>query len=611
MKKINLLFSLLIICIITNSCFGGNDSLRIVQWLDSITLQPDKQNYYNNKVQLLINQNENQVDKFATLTILKAKFELKRGNFNEVDRSLNKVLKRENLSKRSKAITLQLRGSLKAVRKEFQEAIKDYELALRLFDELGNAREAAYLKNNIANIFFNLNDFESAYSYAKESFDVTYALNDTVYYPQISAILAISEAKLNKLVDAESHALLAIGKGKLYGVPLAIIIGEYAMGDVYSQQKKWNEAVARYAKTVELSEQFRLVQYEIFGRIGLLTSYVALREYKAAIEQGRIVTKLCEQANLHYTDYTVYQQLSVAYNKIGQHQEAYEALAIANSLYRDYSSLENKKAIQELLTIYQTEKKEKELSQKELQLAMATNWILILLLALVIIVVSIIWFRKRNLRRIAEMKLINERKQIDAFVEGEQIERERIAGDIHDGVASTLTGLALQLQQIKSMDEVRELGQHLQHVRNEVRTISKNLLPFNLQQEGWNTAFNRYASSIQSSEFQIFFQPFYDEEQLNNQRGMVVYRIIQELIQNTMKHANATECELFISEENNYLIIQYSDNGIGTTCAVLEHGNGWQSIKKRVEAIEGEITLPTNPIGGFKVDIMLNKLHVI
>lgn len=586
-----------------------NDSLRVVKWLDSIAVQPEKQDYYLQQVQHLIQSNEKKSDVFATLSALKAKHELRRGNFDEVDRLLKQVLVKEDLSKRSKAMMLQLRGSLKAVRKDFQAAIEDYQSALRLFDELDFKREAAHVKNNIANIFFNLNDFESAYSYAKESFDATFALNDTVYYPQIAAILAISEAKLNKLKEAESHANLAIEKGRRFSVPLAIIIGEYAMGDVFSQRKDWQEAVLRYSKTVELSKQYRLLQYEIFGRIGLLSSYVALKEYSNAIEQGATVISLCNQANLHYADYTVYQLLSVAYHEVGQHKEAYEALDKANSLYREYSSVQNKKDIQELLTIYKTEKKEKELSQKELQLSQATNWILTLLFALFVIVVAIIWFRKRNLRRMTEMKLLNERKQIEAFVEGEQIERERIAGDIHDGVASTLTGLALQLQQVKSMDEVQQLGIHLQQVRNEVRAISKNILPFNLQQEGWNAAFMRYANTIQTEQFQVFFQPHYNEKQLNNQRGMVVYRIIQELIQNTLKHANASECELFISEEAQQLIIQYADNGSGTNMQELENGNGWQSIKKRVDAIEGNIVLPTNPMGGFKIDIYLTKLN--
>lgn len=604
-----LLPTILACLIIAAPSRAQNDSLRVVKWLDSIAVQPEKQDYYLQQVQHLIQSNEKKSDVFATLSALKAKHELRRGNFDEVDRLLKQVLVKEELSNRSKATMLQLRGSLKAVRKDFQKAIKDYQSALRLFDELDLKREAAHVKNNIANIFFNLNDFESAYSYAKESFDATFALNDTVYYPQIAAILAISEAKLNKLKEAESHANLAIEKGKRFSVPLAIIIGEYAMGDVFSQRKDWQEAALRYSKTVEISKQYRLLQHEIFGRIGLLSCYVALKKYSKAIEQGATVISLCEQANLHYADYTVYQQLSVAYHEVGQHKEAYEALDKANSLYREYSSVQNKKDIQELLTIYKTEKKEKELSQKELQLSQATNWILTLLFALFVIVVAIIWFRKRNLRRLTEMKLMNERKQIEAFVEGEQIERERIAGDIHDGVASTLTGLALQLQQVKSMEEVQQLGVHLQQVRNEVRAISKNILPFNLQQEGWNAAFMRYANTIQTEQFQVFFQPHYIENELNNQRGMVVYRIIQELIQNTLKHAKASECELFISEETQQLIIQYADNGSGTNMQELENGNGWQSIKKRVEAIDGLIVCPPNPMGGFKIDIYLTKLN--
>lgn len=136
-----------------------NDSLRVVKWLDSIAVQPEKQDYYLQQVQHLIQSNEKKSDVFATLSALKAKHELRRGNFDEVDRLLKQVLVKEDLSKRSKAMMLQLRGSLKAVRKDFQAAIEDYQSALRLFDELDFKREAAHVKNNIANILFNLNDF--------------------------------------------------------------------------------------------------------------------------------------------------------------------------------------------------------------------------------------------------------------------------------------------------------------------------------------------------------------------------------------------------------------------------------------------------------------------
>ena len=86
---------------------------------------------------------------------------------------------------------------------------------------------------------------------------------------------------------------------------------------------------------------------------------------------------------------------------------------------------------------------------------------------------------------------------------------------------------------------------------------------------------------------------------------MVLYRILQELVQNTLKHAEATECELLITEENDELLIQYCDNGKGVSDLAIQHGNGWQSIRLRVAALNGTLTFPQNPLGGFKIDIRI------
>lgn len=315
-----------------------------------------------------------------------------------------------------------------------------------------------------------------------------------------------------------------------------------------------------------------------------------------------------ELLNLHYADYTIYQQLSESLFHTGKTKQAYLYLKKANEMYREYSSLENKKTIQELLTKYETEKKERELVRKELQLSRAINWILLLGFVVLLLAFGFIWYRRKQAIRIEHMRLQSERYQMEAFIEGEERERERLAAEIHDGIASALTGLYLQMNNLESVDGISNIAANLQDVRNEVRHISKNILPFNLKETGWTYAFQRFLTTVNSSALTIHFLPDFADEQLANERGMVVYRILQELIQNTIKHAKASEAEIVILEENNQLEIHYSDNGIGVSIDMLTAGNGWQSILRRLEAIHATYRLPNNPLSGFKLDIVLPKL---
>lgn len=463
----------------------------------------------------------------AIFYLLRARYELKCGNLETAQKMIEDGQKNFPSNKNIQPYFFSLKGSVFALQKEFEKAIYNYKNALEIYESRNKKREAAYIKNNIANTFFNLNDFESAYIYAKESFEEAYQLNDTIYFPQFAAILSISEAKTNKLKEAREHAKLAIDQGNKYRTPVAVIVGKYALGDVYSQQNEWSQAKEFYNEVVGLSEQMKLYQYEVYGRIGLLSCNVKLNLFNEAVVQGEKVIKLNEMLNTHYTDYTVYQQLSEAHAALGNYEVAYSYLTKANSMYREYSSIENKKAIQELLVKYEAEKKELKLSKKNLELSRAITLILSLGLLLVLLLVLFIWRRKQTKNKLIQLRLESQRNQLEAFVVGEQRERERIAADIHDGIASTLTGMAIQVQQIKTPEEIIAFSSHLQNIRNEVRLISKNISPFNLKEEGWKTAFERFISTINTPNFSVFFLLDFDENLLNNQKGMVVYRILQ------------------------------------------------------------------------------------
>ncbi len=585
-----------------------SDSLQTAKWLDSALFDPGKQAIYLQRVAKLEQKNRQNKLVLADILALRIKFELRRGNTAGAGKLVQRSKKTFRKQPELQANFYSLEGSVLATERQFERAIEKYQLALRIYDSMEMDREAAYVKNNIANVFFNLNDFESAYTYASESYELLYNLKDTVYYPQVAAIVAISEAKTKREAAALIHAKTAIYAGEKYRLPVAVILGKYALGDVFSQEKNWKKAMTSYSEVVVLSEKLHLFQLESYGRIGLLSCYVSLDQYPEAIAEGEKVLTLTKALNLHYSDYTVYQQLSEAYYGVGNYQKAFDYLRNANTMYREYSSVENKKTIQELLTRYETEKKERELSQKELVLSRALVWILGLVFTLFLLIVLFLWRQKQHRNRLETMRLNAEKRQLEAFVEGEKRERERIASDIHDGIASALTGLLLQVEQTEISAEAKTFAAHLKDIRDEVRLISRNISPFNFKEEGWNQSFRRFISSVQSVEFSVHFTARYDELQLNNQRGMVVYRMLQELIQNTLKHAEATECELLILEENDGILIRYADNGKGTTQQELEKGNGWQSFLMRLNAINGKLVLEDDSFDGFKIDISLPKL---
>lgn len=583
-----------------------NDSVLVAHWLDSATFQPQRSNHFLR----LVNRKETNADKellFDILT-LKTKYFIKVGDFKQATMQVRKGkrLFRDELEAKTDFISLE--GSVYAIQREFTKAITCYKNAIRNYDQLQLELKSAYVQNNIANVFFNLNDFESAYNYAKSSFKVVFAQKDTVRYPQIAGILAISEVKTNRMKLANFHAYVAVLDGGKYANPVAKIIGLYALGDYYAARKEYARATQMYQKVISLSKPLNLVSFENFGHLGLLAVFVETQQFELAIKEGEWVLNYTSATKQHTTDYALYNNLSKAYAGIGQNDKAYYYLAQANEMFRTYSSNENKKAIQELLVKYESEKKAKTIAKQQLQLSSVWNALLLLFVVLLVVVLFIIRIRRKNKARLQILQLENEHQLLEAFVEGEQKERERLAADIHDGIASSLTGLYLKVQQNETINDTRLIAEQIQQLRNEVRTISKNITPFNLEEEGWIQSFQRVIQQVQSETFRVFLIPNFREELLNSQRGMIVYRILQEMIQNTLKHAQATECEIVMVEEQHELLIQYSDNGIGVNAADLMKGNGWHSMKKRISALNGTISLPPNPMNGFKIDIKIPQV---
>lgn len=199
---INLLFALVFG---VYQLFAQSDSLKMAQLFDSALYQSQKKDFYFKKIDSLNLLNRKDFDMGAIFYLLRARYELKCGNLETAQKMIEDGQKNFPSNKNIQPYFFSLKGSVFALQKEFEKAIYNYKNALEIYESRNKKREAAYIKNNIANTFFNLNDFESAYIYAKESFEEAYQLNDTIYFPQFAAILSISEAKTNKLKEAREH----------------------------------------------------------------------------------------------------------------------------------------------------------------------------------------------------------------------------------------------------------------------------------------------------------------------------------------------------------------------------------------------------------------------
>ena len=297
-------------------------------------------------------------------------------------------------------------------------------------------------------------------------------------------------------------------------------------------------------------------------------------------------------------------------SRLGYYQNAYDhykqAFEMADSL--------NKKKVKEevagLETKFNTSQKEKAIA--ELQNKSRIQQILVWSIATILILLSFFYFyamKQRKERMQQQIQLMEQQREIavtHALMEGGEQERSRLAKDLHDGIGGTITGIKLKLEsaarQNKNSELLRTVDQ-LDNAVNELRRTSRNLMPESLLKFGLEDAVKDFCETVQSENTAISFYSNSLQHIADKNTQLVVYRIVQELVNNALKHANATEVFLQCTLEDGLLLISIEDNGKGFDVATTKRNMGLNNIKMRVKFLEGKMSIDTQPGKGTSINI--------
>ena len=189
----------------------------------------------------------------------------------------------------------------------------------------------------------------------------------------------------------------------------------------------------------------------------------------------------------------------------------------------------------------------------------------------------------------------SERETKKRLVSAQESERERIARDIHDGIGPLLTTAKLKLSSLPDSPEREETQRLLGEVLAEVRRISRNLMPSVLSDFGPGEALKQLANQMNDSTSVHFryVNDLLDDSHLPKETSIALYRIAQEAINNTLKHAAATEAVLSLTEFDDRVVFYYQDNGQGLDKKVAKAatGHGLKNIRERIRILNGNVRI--------------------
>ncbi len=223
--------------------------------------------------------------------------------------------------------------------------------------------------------------------------------------------------------------------------------------------------------------------------------------------------------------------------------------------------------------------------------------------------------------QLQQNQLEHQKKLTQVIITSQEQERKRIGKELHDDVGNSLVSLRLYLDkymylpELNSSDIKEEYNKRIGGIFNKLRTISHQLSVAEIELFGLKEAVMMLCDHIEQSD-QLMIN--IDEskgaipDELEYDTSVMIYRVFQELLTNTMKHAEANEVRITFEDQDatGNLMIQYSDNGKGIAADKLNQGFGFKNIESRLQSVNGRYEIENRQEPGFSIKIFIpqNKL---
>jgi signal transduction histidine kinase len=229
--------------------------------------------------------------------------------------------------------------------------------------------------------------------------------------------------------------------------------------------------------------------------------------------------------------------------------------------------------------------------------------------AIIIIIVfaAIVIYFVTSILRQQQKNLDLQKENFFAEITAIERDRSRIAHDLHNELGPILSFIKLKINIFELTDpddkvQLEKVNDSIDNVVTRVRGISYDLMPAGLLSDGLATALSEYINAIDREILQIDFT-FPDTIKLSEEASLNIYRIVQEVILNTIKHANASHLDIFFKEEINKVIITLKDNGIGFDLKKIinKRGLGLKGLYSRAKFMDGKIFLKSTKGSGTEI----------
>ncbi len=498
--------------------------------------------------------------------------------------------------------------------------------------------EEARLKLNISNVYINTLAFEKALHTLDEIIPVFFEYKD-------SLALAISygvKALVNKRMHRYEAALDLNRIAYNYLLSLNMKDSSYLkikneiagrrntllnnLADIHIHMKNPDSALFYLhqinLKAVPERQATKAAIYISYGE-----AYTLKKKYPMAIAHFDKGLHLAEKGNYYHIKSTAYKSMAHLYGMEKKYDKAWAYQKKYIAVYEQITSRENVQKVNQIQNQYILHKKNKEIAdhialvqRQKLQIKQNTtqNYLLLTTIGLSAIIFLTLYKNQQNKNRFLKEKLKNAGnemliKQIAATLQGEEQERERVAKELHDSVVSELLACKISMKNLAHVYPILEQSSDFKYLLFQTETLTEklrntahNMLPEKLKDFGLVETVKAFVNHISNHRLYIRFQCVGTVVKLHDPAERIILQMIQELIQNIIKHAKATEALVQITYFDNIMTLTIEDNGEGTHNNHIDNpGMGWRNIKENVALLNGTLDIQSSDYEGTTIMVEL------
>ncbi len=511
-------------------------------------------------------------------------------------------------------------SSIEKNKGNYKKAMQHIFHSIQMIDQLNCEYILANRYSKLGDVLNDLDEYDQASYYYNKSLEIYQESDMISSLPLIKVKLGGIYIRKKEYNIASQYIKEAIDLFQQTGQQMGVASAYHNMGLLQYKNKKYKKALQAYIKCLQIYDSLDYTSqvYPIFNNIG--ATFFFLGDYHKALEYYfKTLEKAKKKSDKEYL-WRSYFNISEAYEYLGQHKKALK-------YYKQYVSVKDRildetktRQIAEMREKYETGQKEKtikiqqlEISQTRFQRNVGYGAVAGLLLLALLIISYILHKRKTERALLLQDKKIKEQeidklvkeseiKTINSRLDGEEKERQRLSKELHDNIGGTMSLIMMNFEQLAG--HVRELKNgaftenlgRLKSLYQEVRDISHQLGGSVLFRFGLVPALEDLVNSVNNSaRLHIELYIFGKAVKMDQEKETSIFRIVQEIITNAMKHAQAKTLflQFNFSEEDQTVDITAEDDGKGfdVSSKRLSGSMGLENIKNRVNGLNGHLSI--------------------